>query len=372
MKKRILTLALALAMCLGLAVPAFAADETTNARLITYTPDNSGILVENQTNVYQLRAINTDKEAPDYGEAQASDTCTAQILPKSEDIQLVVCDLTSGEELAFRAWSDSDNDGVYDQRFFFSEDGTWKDASVLPIPEDGVYKITGSAVDWQPMERYGFQMEDGTVTIAASRLYELFGDNTLIYMGIRDEKDDSDKGGWNLLLNGKEPTLISSIFTDVAVGQWFTDPVAWARQYGITNGTSATTFSLEDECTQLQILTFLYRAQRDDPDAAPDAADMELAQEWALQKGMIDDTFDGSKPCTRATAVNYIWQAFDKPKAEKSTFTDVAEDADYADAVNWAVAQEITNGDGSDTIFSPDKTCTRGQIVTFLYRAYTA
>lgn len=115
-------------------------------------------------------------------------------------------------------------------------------------------------------------------------------------------------------------------------------------------------------------MTFLYRAARGEGE--PTAADMDKAISWAREKGMIDNSFDGNKPCTRSTAVSYIWQAFNKPIAKASSFTDVPANAAYAKAVNWAVEKGITKGDGSESTFAPDKVCTRGHIVTFLYRAY--
>ena len=157
-------------------------------------------------------------------------------------------------------------------------------------------------------------------------------------------------------------------FADVPAGEYYAKPVAWAVQSGITNGTSDTTFSPDEECRQAQILTFLYRAARGQGTAEAD--DMDKAVSWARERGMIDDSFDGAQPCTRATAVSYIWQAFDRPEAEQSSFTDVDAQAGYAGAVSWAVAVGITNGDGGETVFSPDRVCSRGQIVTFLHRAY--
>ena len=162
-------------------------------------------------------------------------------------------------------------------------------------------------------------------------------------------------------------------FTDVPEGAYFETPVAWAVEKKITNGTEPGTFAPEDTCSRVQILTFLYRAVQsaEDPDFAPTSNDLLLAAKWALEKGMIGDAKTINADCTRADAVNYIWQAFGKAEAEnKAEFTDVDADADYAEAVSWAVEKKITNGDGSDTIFNPGKTCTRGQIVTFLYRAY--
>ena len=93
------------------------------------------------------------------------------------------------------------------------------------------------------------------------------------------------------------------------------------------------------------------------------------AAQWAYKKGIATgSTFDGDKPCTRAMAVTYMWKAAGSPSAEAASFTDVSADADYAQAVAWAVEKGVTAGT-SDTTFSPDSVCTRGQIVTFLHRA---
>lgn len=166
---------------------------------------------------------------------------------------------------------------------------------------------------------------------------------------------------------------VEAEFTDVKASDYFADPVAWALKSGITNGTSTTKFSPEDKCTQVQILTFLYRAARGevDPKAAPTAADMDEAVKWAKEKGMIDDSFEAGKFCTRSTAVRYIWQAFGSPEAEPVSFSDVDAGADYAAAVSWALEKKVTNGTSiENNIFGPGEVCSRGQIVTFLYRAY--
>ncbi len=163
-----------------------------------------------------------------------------------------------------------------------------------------------------------------------------------------------------------EPT--TPAFTDVPAGEWYAAPVAWAVEQDITNGTGAGKFSPTQNCTHAQILTFLYRANRGE--GAATAEDMNEAITWAREKGMIDSSFNGNKFCTRAEAVNYIWQAFDKPTAKASSFSDVPASAAYAKAVDWAVEKGITKGDGSEDTFAPNKVCTRGHIVTFLYRAY--
>lgn len=176
-------------------------------------------------------------------------------------------------------------------------------------------------------------------------------------------------GDENILVWYGGPSASAPSFTDVPDGQYYSAPVAWAVEKGITNGTEPGKFSPGQNCTQAQILTFLYRAVRGG--GAASAEDMNNAISWAREKGMIGTSFDGSKPCTRSTAVNYIWQAFNKPTAKASNFKDVDAKADYARAVSWAVEKEITNGTNPEgTMFSPDEICTRGHIMTFLYRAY--
>ena len=166
-------------------------------------------------------------------------------------------------------------------------------------------------------------------------------------------------------------------FTDVAATAYYYEPVLWAVEEGITTGRSATTFAPNDTCTEANILTFLWRAYGE---PAPKAAENPFgaavntgsyyynAALWAYEQGMIDGTFTPNTACTRAQAVYFMWVAAGSPDgAAASSFTDVAADASYADAVNWAVEQGVTTG-RSKTVFAPADTCTRGNIVTFLYR----
>ncbi len=162
-------------------------------------------------------------------------------------------------------------------------------------------------------------------------------------------------------------------FDDMEAGAYYTNSVGWAVTSGITNGTDETakTFSPKATCTQAQILTMLYRAARtaEDPAFKPDGSDMKAAQAWASENGIIGAGFDPDADCTRAIAVFFMWKAADCPEAESSvTFNDVA-GSDFEQAVAWAAAKGITNGtDLEKGLFSPDKTCNRGEIVTFLYR----
>lgn len=157
------------------------------------------------------------------------------------------------------------------------------------------------------------------------------------------------------------------VFTDVQPGSFFFDAADWAADQEITNGTAPAAFAPNRNCTHAQILTFLYRAMRSGTAAAED---MDKAVNWAREKGLIGDSFDGGKFCTRAEAMSYIWQVQGRPQAKAAaSFTDIDVDADYAAAVSWAVEKGITKGTNIEgTRFSPDAACSRGEIATFLYR----
>ena len=151
----------------------------------------------------------------------------------------------------------------------------------------------------------------------------------------------------------------------------------WAVGKKITAGTSNTTFSPDDTCTRAQILTFLWRAVGSPKSSAKnpftDVSQNDYyyyAAVWANEKGMVSGSvFEGSTPCTRSATVTYLWQNAEAPDPEDyAEFSDVSADSEYADAVAWAVENSVTSGT-SDTTFSPDAICSRGQIVTFLKRA---
>lgn len=178
----------------------------------------------------------------------------------------------------------------------------------------------------------------------------------------------------------KEPAQNTSAavnFTDVKDSDYFAAAVKWAVEKSVTTGTSATTFSPNDTCTRAQIITFLWRAvgspkaTAENPFSDVKSTDYYFdAAVWASEKGMIKGSvFEGNTPCTRSSTVMYLWQNAGAPNAEDlGVFDDVADDAAYAEAVNWAVANGVTSGT-SDTEFSPNTICSRGQIVTFLKRA---
>ena len=174
---------------------------------------------------------------------------------------------------------------------------------------------------------------------------------------------------------GKNP------FIDVPAGSYYEDAVIWAVDKGITTGTSATTFNPNGICTRAQAVTFLWRAAGS---PAPKTKVMPFADVkagsyyydavlWAVEqgitKGSSETMFSPDATCTRAQIVTFLWRANGSPAVSgNSAFTDVAADAYYAAAVKWAEKNDITGGIGNG-LFGSGNTCTRAQIVTFLYRA---
>lgn len=166
-------------------------------------------------------------------------------------------------------------------------------------------------------------------------------------------------------------------FTDVADGAYYADAVKWAVSKKITSGTSDKTFSPDKICTRAEIITFLWRAMGSpETDIANPYTDVNIddyyynASLWAYKKGMVKDKeFKGSIPCTRGSTVMYLWMNAGSPFAEtNSQFTDIPLDSEYCGAVMWALKTGVTAGTSQST-FSPDEICTRGQIVTLLHRA---
>ena len=167
-------------------------------------------------------------------------------------------------------------------------------------------------------------------------------------------------------------------FTDVKSTDYFYWAVQWAVREKVTAGTTETTFSPNDTCSVAQILTFIWRS-KDSPepkisnpfrDVSSNAYYYKAAL-WAYENGMVSgSTFNGNAPCTRAAAVTYLWKLYGSLPADNSaSFTDVPASVDYAKAVDWALEWGVTSGT-TKTTFTPNNTCTRAQIVTFMYRAF--
>ena len=177
--------------------------------------------------------------------------------------------------------------------------------------------------------------------------------------------------------NGNPQT---GVFVDVAEGSYYEEAIDWAVEKGITNGVSSNMFAPNDPCTRAQIVTFLWRAAGSPAPKSmssftdvPADAFYAKAVAWAVENGITSGTGEGkfspNSTCTRAQAVTFLYRASGSPAVSGSAeFSDVATNAYYADAVAWAAKKGITTGIGGG-LFGSDNDCTRGQIVTFLWRA---
>lgn len=180
--------------------------------------------------------------------------------------------------------------------------------------------------------------------------------------------------------NGNPQT---GVFVDVPEGSYYEEAVDWAVEKGITTGTGNNYFTPDGICTRAQAVTFLWRVAgsptpKTEAMVFEDVLDGSYYYEavlWAVENGITvgtsATTFSPELTCSRAHIVTFLWRAANSPSAKTANpFTDVAADAYYIDAVLWAVKHKITVGTTLST-FSPDEGCTRAQIVTFLYRAHS-
>ena len=260
----------------------------------------------------------------------------------------------------------------------------------------------GSSSPSYPVTTPG-KTENGTVTVSPRSAEK--GDTVTITVkpdsGYQlDELTVTDKNGKELKLtdkgNGKytftmpaskvevNATFVKEVetspFSDVSTSAYYYEAVKWAQEKGITGGIGNGLFGPNQPCTRAQIVTFLWRAAGSpEPKAMSSFADVSTdayyakAVAWAVENGITTGTGDGKfspdATCTRAQSVTFLFRAIGKLVDSKAEFSDVLTDSYYANAVAWAVENGVTNGIG-DGLFGPDNSCTRAQIVTFLYRTY--
>ncbi|WP_322180284.1 WG repeat-containing protein [Neglectibacter caecimuris] len=176
------------------------------------------------------------------------------------------------------------------------------------------------------------------------------------------------------------PTPAPGFFIDVKLGSYYYDAVQWAVENNITSGVDSVHFGPSQSCTRAQAVTFLWRAagEPEPQGAAAGFTDVkagayyEKAVQWAVEEGITAGTgagkFGPEVPCTRGQIVTFLWRKEGSPEAVGAAFGDVPPGAYYETAVKWAVEKKITAGT-SATAFSPESKCTRAQIVSFLYRS---
>lgn len=254
-------------------------------------------------------------------------------------------------------------------------DVTVKNSKNGAVTADRKTASSGSTVTLTISPEQGWTLETLTVTNASGKEIDL----NIVKVG---EKYTFKMPSSNVTVAATfmEDNSILNSFVDVPSGSYYYDAVLWAVKNSITTGTDAIHFSPDGICTRAQAVTFLWRAAGS---PAPKSSAMPFidvpagsyyynAVLWAVEngitKGTSDTAFSPDKTCTRAQIVTFLWRSQNAPAAGSSNpFADVAASDYYAGAVLWAVKNDITKGTGATT-FSPDADCTRAQIVTFLWR----
>ena len=276
-------------------------------------------------------------------------------------------------------------------------------AALVKKPSSGGGSSSGgSSSPSYPVTTPG-KTENGTVTVSPRSAEK--GDSVTITVkpdsGYQlDDLTVTDKNGKELKLtdkgNGKytftmpagkveiKATFVKEVetspFSDVSTSAYYYEAVKWAQEKGITGGIGNGLFGPNQPCTRGQIVTFLWRAAGSpEPKSMSSFSDVSAdsyyakAVAWAVENGITTGTGDGKfspdATCTRAQSVTFLFRAIGKLVDSKAEFSDVLTDSYYANAVAWAVENGVTNGIG-DGLFGPNNSCTRAQIVTFLYRAY--
>ena len=295
--------------------------------------------------------------------------------------------------------------GWYDGSTFYAAGASYKVSATVTLNASWSYISSGSSSSY-PIYSVSTpsKTENGSVTVSPKSASK--GSTVTITVKpdsgyVLETLTVTDKNGDELKLtdkgNGKytftmpgskvevkatfmEDNSVLNFFYDVPNGAYFYEAVKWAVDKGVTNGLSDTMFGPYESCTRAQIVTFLWRAAGSpEPKTASSFTDVPAnayyakAVAWAVENGitngMTATMFAPDATCTRGQSVTFLYRALKGTASGSANFTDVKSDAFYADAINWAVANNVTNGT-SNTTFSPNADCTRAEIVTFLYRAY--
>ena len=291
------------------------------------------------------------------------------------------------------------------------------DCAVFKITKFSTFELSGTVTYVEPSYSSGSsydptysvstpsKTEHGTVTVSPKSASK--GDTVTVTVKpdsgyVLETLTVTDKNGNELTLkdkgNGKytftmpagkvevkatfmEDNSMLNFFYDVPNNAYFYEAVKWAVKNGITDGVGNNLFAPEQPCTRAQIVTFLWRAagSPEPKGAASGMTDVvsgsyyEKAVAWAIENGITTgtttSTFSPDATCTRAQAVTFLARALKAKAASAAEFSDVPTGSYFADAVAWAAANGVTEGIGGG-LFGSDNDCTRGQIVTFLYRAY--
>ena len=277
---------------------------------------------------------------------------------------------------AFAAQGDSENTPETQGTNTSAYTITVKEAQKGTVTADRETASAGATVTLTVKPTQGWTLETLTAADANSKELEL----TIVKVG---ESYTFTMPGSSVTVTATfmEDNTILNYFMDVPISSYYYEAVLWGADKGIAQGTDDSHFTPDGICTRAQAVTFLWRAAGS---PTPQATAMPFtdvkagsyyynAVLWAVENGVTKGTsetvFSPNQTCSRGQIVTFLWRSEKSPAAGTANpFTDVKSDTYYADAVLWAVKQSVTKGT-TDTTFSPNSSCTRAQIVTFIYRA---
>ena len=319
-----------------------------------------------------------------------------QVLSVAENGTVILPTPTRSGSYAFRYWTDGTNTYAAGSEYTVTKEATLT----------AVWRYTGSSSSSSSSTRYTVSVPSVangslsvtptsatkgatvTITVKPNEGYELGKLTVTDQSGNRLSLTDKGNGKHTFTMPAGKVSVDATFakiettinFRDVKQSDYYYDAVKWAVEKGITEGTSATTFSPNVSCTRAQMVTFLWRAAgspvpKSTTNPFKDISSTDYfynAVLWAVENdittGTGADTFSPNAKVNRAQTVTFLYRVAGSPASGSSSFSDVPESAYFAKAVAWADANDITNGT-SNVKFSPNADCTRGQIVTLLYRA---
>ena len=319
-----------------------------------------------------------------------------QVLTVAENGTVILPTPTRSGSYAFRYWTDGTNTYAAGSEYTVTKEATLT----------AVWRYTGSSSSSSSSTRYTVSVPSVangsvsvtptsatkgatvTITVKPNEGYELGKLTVTDQSGNRLSLTDKGNGKHTFTMPAGKVSVdaifakieMTINFRDVKQSDYYYDAVKWAVEKGITEGTSATTFSPNVSCTRAQMVTFLWRAAGSPVPKSTNNPFKDISSTdyfynavlWAVESDITTgtgvDTFSPNAKVNRAQTVTFLYRAAGSPASGSSSFSDVPESAYFAKAVAWADANDITNGT-SNVKFSPNADCTRGQIVTLLYRA---
>lgn len=378
-------------------------NETIEVDTLAVNVDNGVKVIDLPTDQdYSVKIIATGDGTMDYTVQELSAEATGNTILRTvffDDVELAIDDTFTSEindslntSTQNYALTKNESEMIYATDDSLQADQGDDNPSSIPDTSPATYSITlpdsfvGGSISVQP--KYAQKGSTVTITVTPDEGYELDELTVTDSKGNKLKLTDKESGKYTFKMPAGRVEIEVSFreivlepvnpFTDVITSYYYYDAVLWSVENGVTNGTSATTFSPNMTVSRAQMVTFLWRAHGS-PKATGANPFTDVSESayyydavlWAVANGVTSGTsattFSPDMAVTRAQAVTFQWRAAGSPTTSGNSFHDAATDAYYADAVTWAVANGITNGTGSNT-FSPNLAVSRAQAVTFLYR----